>query len=195
MEKVNRAIVEVKNDEMLKTTLYRKDWNDIDDEIEITKVSELEGKNVEFIIGCYEVNIIHVATEENKNRISEIEKEIEETKEKLKKFKEDNIYKRVKETLGPGIGSTGKEFLERRMKEGVESAKRYIEHLKREKNRIEYAEHIEKMVIDYSMGYLYLNYNGINGETIIELNDDGTCSVIFTSQLSFRNMKIKIRKY
>ncbi|MBX0310685.1 MAG: hypothetical protein JHC31_02585 [Sulfurihydrogenibium sp.] len=54
MKKVNKAVIEVKD--KLIATLYETDYN-YDDELEDYEIDKLEGKYLELIMGCFEVDV------------------------------------------------------------------------------------------------------------------------------------------
>jgi len=139
--------------EDITVSFYVKDWN-YDDELENVKIGEKVTS--EFAIGCFVIYI------ENLNgEIEFIEDLIEKTKteiEKLKKSKWDE-------------------------EEALLYEEEYLEFLQSEKEKIEEAELVDELVIEYSKCTLNIRYNGKS----IEVHED--CEILF------KNIKLKIEIY
>ena len=139
--------------EDITVSFYVKDWN-YDDELENVKIGEKVTS--EFAIGCFVIYI------ENLNgEIEFIEDLIEKTKTEIEKLKKSKWNE----------------------EEALLYKKEYLEFLQSEKEKIEEAELVDEIVIEYSKCTLNVKFNGKS----VEIDDD--------CELLFRNMRLKIEKY
>jgi len=139
--------------EGITVSFYIKDWN-YDDELENVKIAEKVTS--EFAIGCFEIDVTDLNGE-----IENIEKIIEKTKKEIERLKKSKWNE----------------------EEAVLYKEEYLEYLESEKEKIEQAELVDEIVIEYSKCTLNVKFNGKS----VEIDDD--------CELLFRNMRLKIEKY
>jgi tRNA U34 5-carboxymethylaminomethyl modifying enzyme MnmG/GidA len=133
MKRVDRVLLEVKNNKVINIKFYQVDYN-YDDEIEYHLVNETNtDENTDFAIGCFEISLY---PKNEKEEIEHTEKLIKEVKEEIKELKKKNNEEEIKDR------------------------KKFLKYLKRKKREIEKAEKLERMTIDYDMGKLTIISNG-----------------------------------
>ena len=139
--------------EGITVSFYIKDWN-YDDELENVKIAEKVTS--EFAIGCFEIDVTDLNGE-----IENIEKIIEKTKKEIERLKKSKWNE----------------------EEALLYEEEYLEFLQSEKKKIEEAELVDEIVIEYSMCALNVKFNGKS----VEINND--CGLLF------KNIKLKIKIY
>jgi superfamily I DNA/RNA helicase len=154
MKRVDRAVVKAENNE-IKIELYQADLN-YDDELEFYLYQIIDTDN--FAIGCFEISVY---PKEEKKEIEDIEA----------------MIKKAEKEISDLSNSKWNE------EEAIRYKKEYIEYLQEEKRKIEEAEHVKEVIIDYSNCSLKVYYNGKS----IEIHDN--------RDLLFKNLKIIIEKY
>ncbi len=125
-----------------------------DDELEYFKIGEAE---TNFTIGCFEIEIYNL-----KDEIATIEEIIEKTKKRIEELESSKWDE----------------------SESILFEREYLEYLREEKRKIEEAESVNEIKIEYSMCHLRII---VDNDQEIDIDND--------REILFKNIKIKIEKY